>query len=169
MKNALYFLNPSEIKFHISDGDLLMLSLRGEDVGRVATIRMFPFQFDEEYICVRRENFLRTDKEKEIGIIRDLADLEKSQADIIRKELEKRYFIPSITEVFDVKDEIGHTFWKVKTTAGEREFTVTDMNINVKTLPDGKIMLTDVYGNRYYIISPSMLGDRVLKILEIWM
>ena len=168
MDNKLNYMASEEINFYMSDGDLLMLSYKGEDIGRVAVLRMFPLQYDDEYICVRKENYTRADKEKEIGIIRSLDALDFSQAEIVRKELNKRYFIPQILQVDDVKDEIGHTSWNVITSAGKREFTITDMNVNVKKLPDNTIMLTDVYGNRYSIKDLSLLGDKVMKILEIW-
>lgn len=168
MENALNYLKPDEIKFHISDGDLLMLSYQGAEAERVAVLRMFPFQHEEEYISVRKEDYTRADRENEIGIIRSLSDIEESQAEIIRAELSKRYFMPEITQVEEAKDEVGHTAWKVTTTAGKREFTVTDMSVNVKQLPDGRVMLTDVYGNRYVIPDISKLSDKVLKILEIW-
>lgn len=168
MENILNFLNAEDLRFHISEGDLLMLSYKGEEAVRVAVLRMFPFQFEDEYISVRKEDYSRLDKEREIGIIRHLDDLDATQAQILREELKKRYFVPEIIEVEEAKDEIGHTSWKVVTSAGKREFTVTDMNVNVKKLPDGKIMLTDVYGNRYSISDLSRLGDKVMKILEIW-
>lgn len=168
MDNQLNYMVPDEVEFYMSDGDLLMLSYKGEDVGRVAVLRMFPLQYEDEYICVRKENYTRADKEKEVGIIRSLDALDAAQAEIIRSELKKRYFVPEILQVQDVKDEIGHTSWNVVTSAGKREFTVADMNVNVKKLADNTIMLTDVYGNRYSVSNLSLLGDKVMKILEIW-
>ena len=86
----------------------------------------------------------------------------------MRKELQRRYFIPDITKVDEVKDEFGHTMWKTQTTAGAREFTVTDMSSNVFNLGNNKIMLVDVYGNRYYIPDITKLDDKTMKVLEIW-
>ena len=167
MENTLNYLNPRDIFFKISEGGLLELEYKGENIGRISVLRMFPFQYEDEYIVLRKENYTRFDKENEIGILRKLGDLEDEQSAILKKELEKRYFIPSVTEVYDVKEEFGHTSWKVNTTAGNREFTITDMGTNVRNLGD-KVMLTDVYGNRYYIADVSKLSDKALKVLEIW-
>ena len=167
MENTLNYLNPQDVFFSISEGGLLELKYKGEDIGRISVLRMFPFQYEDEYIVLRKENYSRYDKENEIGILRKLSVLESGQAAIIKKELEKRYFIPTVTEVYDVKEEFGHTMWNVNTTAGKREFTVTDMGTNVRKIRE-RIMLTDVYGNRYYIADINKLSDKALKALEIW-
>lgn len=168
MENALKFINADDIFFHMSDGGLLLLTYKGEEIGRVAVIRMFPFQYEEEYIVLRCENYSRHDKENEIGILRSLSQLNTQQAQLVREELGKRYFIPDIISVSDVKDEFGHTTWKTDTTAGKREFTVTDMGTNVRNLGNNRVMLTDVYGNRYYIPDITKSDDKVQKVLEIW-
>lgn len=168
MENKLNYINPSDLFFYLSDGDLLYLKFKGEETGRVAVVRMFPFQYEEEYIALRCENYSRHDKENEIGILRSLTELSESQAQLVREELAKRYFIPDILNVYDVKEEFGNTTWKTDTTAGKREFTVTDMGTNVRHLGNNRIMLTDVYGNRYYIPDITKADDKTLKVLEIW-
>ena len=168
MENKLEYLKPSELHFESLEGGLLELNFKGEHIGRIAVLRMFPFEYEEEYLCIRRENYTREDKEKEVGILRRLSDLCKEQAELVRSELARRYFIPEIIEVHDVKEEFGHTIWNVTTTSGKREFTVTDMNTNVLNLGKGRIMLTDVYSNRYYIPDIEKADDKTVKIIEIW-
>ena len=147
---------------------LLFLKYKGEDLGRVSIIRMFPFKYEEEYIVIRQENYSRHDKENEIGILRKVSQLPENQASLVRKELEKRYFIPEIISVSDVKEEFGSATWKTVTTAGEREFTMTDLGTNVRGLGANRVMLTDVYGNRYYIPDITKADDKTQKVLEIW-
>lgn len=165
----LNYINPQDIEFYISNGKLLCLKLNGEDIGRVSVKRMFPFQFSEEYISICPENHLRSDSEKEIGIIRNINDLPKIQKDLLIEELSKRYFIPNITEVKKIKEEFGNISFEVITDAGKREFTITDMGSNIKSLGNDKVMLTDVYGNRFYIPDVKVLNDKGLKLLEIWL
>ena len=168
MSDKIEYIAPVEISFSENESGLIMASVNGETAQRVAVMRMFPFDYAEEYLSVRYENYSRSDKEAEIGIIRRLSDFDFRQIEIVRKELDKRYFIPDIIKVNEVKDELGHTMWKTLTTAGEREFTVTDMSSNVFNLRNNKIMLVDVYGNRYYIPDITKLDDKAMKILEIW-
>lgn len=167
MKNELNYIIPCEGCFYENENGLLSYRNR-EDFGRVSVIRMFPFRFEEKYLSVKIENFSRKDKNSEIGIIEDLSSFPQHEQEIIRKELERRYFMPEILNVKTVKEEFGHTLWNVETSAGEREFTVTDMGSNLLR-PDGKrIILIDVYGNRYLIKDVSRLNDKALKIIEIW-
>lgn len=168
MKTNLNFINPCDISFYESESGLLCLRYKGENIGRVAVLRMFPFQYEEEYLCLQKETYSHSDKEQEIGILRRLSELSEKQILMVKKELSKRYFVPEIISVKDVKEEFGHTMWKVITTAGESEFTVTDMSSNVRNMGNNKIMLTDVYGNRYYIPDINKMDDKTVKILEIW-
>ena len=168
MSDKIEYITPSEISFYENESGLIMAKVNGEDIGRVKVLRMFPFEYEEEFLCVQAENHRRSDAENEAGIIRNLSDFSSEQTEIVRRELKKRYFIPDIIKVEDVKDEFGHTMWKTETTAGKREFTVTDMSANVLNLGNNKIMLTDVYGNRYYIPDLMKMDDKTVKILEIW-
>jgi len=165
----LNYIDTQNIEFYISKGKLLCLKLDGKDVGRVSIKRMFPFQFPDEYISVCPENHLRNETEKEIGIIRKLNNLPKIQKDILIDELNKRYFMPDIVEIIKIKEEFGNLSFEVITDAGKSEFTVTDMGSNIKSLGTNKIMLTDVYGNRFCIPNVNALKDKELKILEIWL
>lgn len=168
MEEKLVYINPDELEFYTSDTSLLFLRYKGEDLGRVSIIRMFPFKYEEEYIVIRQENYSRHDKENEIGILRDVSQLPENQANLVRKELEKRYFIPEILSVSDVKEEFGSATWKTVTTAGEREFTMTDLGTNVRGIGGNRVMLIDVYGNRYYIPDITKADDKTQKVLEIW-
>ena len=168
MSDKIEYITPEEISFYENSSGLIMAKVNGEDAGRVSVLRMFPFEYREEYLCVRCETYKRADRESEIGIIRTLSDFSDEQVSIVRRELDKRYFIPDILKVNEVKEEFGSTMWKTVTSAGEREFTVTDMSSNVFSMGNNKVMLTDVYGNRYYIPDITKTDDKTLKILEIW-
>ena len=168
MQEKINYINPGDLEFYTSDTSLLFLKYKGEDIGRVSIIRMFPFRFDEEYIVIRQENYSRKDKENEIGILRYVKDLSEEQAQIVRTELKKRYFIPDIISVSEVKEEFGSAIWKTQTSAGARDFTMSDLGTNVRNLGNNRIMLTDVYGNRYYIPDITKIEDKAQKVLEIW-
>lgn len=166
--SEINYLIQKNTEFYENESGLLMLKYNGEDLGRVAVRRMFPLKFEDEYLSVCKENFSRSDKNEEIGIIRSLDDFTEEQAKIIKNELERRYFIPEIVKVKSVSDEFGHTYWKVETTAGEREFTVEDMASNLIRLSENSVILVDVYGNRYFFADIKKLGDKAMQTLEIW-
>ena len=168
MIENLNYITADDISFYSSEYGLLMAAFKGEEKGRVGVYRMFPLRLEEEFLCVKQENYTRSDKESEIGIIRNLSDFPKEQIELIRKELKKRYFVPEIVSVEEVKEEYGHTMWKVQTTAGYKEFTLNDMSANVRNMGNNKIMLTDVHANRYYIPDITKVEDKTARIIEIW-
>jgi len=168
MSDVLNFINPNDLEFYISDGKLLCLNYKKQNIGRVSVKRMFPFQFSDEYIAVCGENYNRNDSENEIGIIRDIKLLPEDQIAILKSELHKRYFIPEIITVESIKEEYGNISFVVETTAGKREFIITDLGSNIKNIGSDKILLTDVYGNRYYIPDFKLIDEKTMKILEIW-
>lgn len=168
MEKKLNYITPDEIAFYNSEGGLLMARYKGEDIGRIAVLRMFPLQYDEEFLSVRPQNYDRFDKESETGIIRNLKDFPDDAKGLVRAELERRYFVPDIIAVKEVKEQIGHILWKVTTNKGDREFTLTDMSVNITNLGGGQILLTDVYGNRYRIADITKLDDKTMRVIEIW-
>ncbi len=165
----LNYLKSGECKFYENDAGLLMLVKNGEDMGRVAVQRMFPLHNEYTYLSVRKENYLRSDEDSEIGIIRDLSEFDARQREIVKKELRMRYFVPKIVSIKSVKEEFGSTVWETETTAGQHGFTVTDMGTNVVNLGNNRVLLIDVYGGRYEIPDVSKIGDKAMKVLEIWL
>lgn len=162
------FLKSEECVFYENAAGLIMLKYKGADVGRVAVLRMFPLQCEDGFLSVRRESYSADDCENEIGIIRTLDEFSREQRAIIEKELAARYFIPQITAVESVKEEFGNTVWETQTTAGRCGFTVKDMGTNVCN-HSGRVILTDVYGARYEIPDVTKIGDKALRVLEVWL
>ena len=84
-------------------------------------------------------------------------------------ELEKRYFVPEIVKVKNAKEEFGHTYWEVETTAGDRQFTTFDMSSSLIRLSENSVMLIDVDGSRYIIPDLKKADDKAMKVLDIWL
>ncbi len=162
------YLSPESCTFYETEGGLLGMKEGGEDLGRIALVRMFPLKNPEKFISVRKENRGRNDSRGEYGVIEDISLFSGEQRRLIDKELKRRYFVPEITKVVSVKEEYGHTYWNTLTTAGERSFTVFDMNSNLLNLGGGRVMIIDVDGNRYVFPDVSKIGEKALRLVEIW-
>lgn len=163
------YLSPADCEFYETSGGLLGLRLGGEDLGRVALLRMFPLRNPERFVSVRREIRGRSDARTEYGVIEDINAFSGEQRRLIDEELNRRYFVPEITRVVSVKEEYGHTYWTVETTAGGRSFTVFDMNSNLLNMGGGRAMIIDVDGNRYVFPDVSKIGEKALRLVEIWL
>lgn len=168
MNKQSVYMDAAECDFYRMESGFMGLRYKSQDLGRVTAVRVLPFQYEEKYLSVRQQNY-KNGEIHEIGIIRDLAEFPSFMKKIIREDLERRYFMPKVTEVEDVKDEYGHTLWKVKTDCGKREFAVHDMGVNLKHLGSNKVILTDLSGNRYFFDDITKMGEKTMKVVEIWL
>ncbi len=162
------YLAPEDCRFYETGGGLLGLKVKDDDLGRVALVRMFPLRNAGKFISVRRELRDRSDSRVEYGVIEDIGAFSGQQRELIDRELERRYFVPERTKVVKVKEEYGHSYWETETTAGSRSFTVFDLNSNLLNLGNNRVMIIDVDGNRYIFPDVTKVGEKALRLLEIW-
>lgn len=158
----IIYLSENDIEFFETEGDLLGGKFK-EYSGRVNIYRTFPISMEEQYLSVRDADL------KELGIIKDLKEFSEVQAQLVRKELARRYFTPKITKVIDAKQEFGNFFWHVETTAGERKFSMRDLANNIIHTKDRGIILIDLDGSRYALENPRKNAGKAMKFLDIWL
>ncbi|MGI6081625.1 MAG: DUF1854 domain-containing protein [Limnochordia bacterium] len=154
------YLKPEECLFSVTDGGFLSLKLDTETYAVVFAYRSFPLSFGDMYISIR------DDKDKEIGIIRDLAEFPREQQELIRLELERRYFTPLITSVVKMKEEFGYIYWEVNTDRGMRRFTTRGSYDSILPISDHRLLITDVDGNRFEIDDFRNLSPKIAKQIE---
>ena len=97
------------------EGDFLSLRVtlpvstgfNGEEIGgekyyeRIYLHRSFPYEHPYEYISVLdRDN-------AEIGIISNITEFDGETAEMLRHELDRKYFAPVITKILSVKERYG--------------------------------------------------------------
>ena len=163
------YLTSKDIKFYETKGGLLGAELDGEDMGRCDILRLFPLHEPEKFLSVRRQAQSHRDRNTELGIIESLDSFSNEEKALILQELEKRYFVPEITRVKNAKEEFGHTYWEVETTAGERSFTTFDMSSSLVRIDANSVLLIDVDGSRYLIPDLKKADDKAIKMLDIWL
>ena len=112
---------------------------------RVAVRRILPLSDPNRYIS------LGIGEDVEIGIIEDPSRLDPESQEILREELDKRYFTPIIQKVYRVKERFGIHDWEVETSRGRITFSVQGLHQNVRQFPPARLLVTDVRGNRYDI------------------
>lgn len=118
----------------------------GDQECRVGVISMaFPLSNPKHWLLVRDE------EGEEIGIIDDFRRLDSDSKQIARAELEKSYFLPAVTDVNDIKEDMNVVTWKVETNRGPRTFMVRSVRQNIRRIAGFGILIKDVDGNRYRI------------------
>ena len=106
---------------------------------------------------------------KEVGIITDLAVFDETQRKYLVDELNRKYFIPVIETISSVKEKYGFSYWEVKTDIGKIKFTVHDAFRNILKITEDRIMVTDVNGNRYEIISLNGIDRKSFRRIELFL
>ena len=129
---------------------------------RVYLRRAFPAEEPYRYISVAGKD------EKEVGLIPDIQEFSETQRALLKQELDHRYFMPKIESIEDVRDRFGRTTFRVKTDIGALQFTVQDVYRNMFRLPDGRLIFTDIDGNRYEITDPEKLDKKSFKRIELY-
>ena len=129
---------------------------------RVYLRRAFPAAEPYRYISVAGRD------EKEIGMIPDITEFPEAQRKLLKGELDRLYFMPKIMQVENVRDRFGRTTFYVKTDIGPMNFTVQDVYRNLFRLPDGRLILTDIDGNRFEITDPKSLDKKSYKKIELY-
>lgn len=155
------YLKSDDIEFKETTGGFLSLKLKdGSFYPRVNLYRAFPLSKPKEFISVRDV------EDKEIGIIRHLKDLDSKTVKLIKKDLDRRYFSPTVIMIESLKDEYGHVYMDIETDSGPRQITVPIGSSNFVKLKNNHIILIDVDGNRYEIKDYLKLDKKSIRLLE---
>ena len=104
---------------------------------------------------------------KEIGMIRHLDDFSAEMAALIEVQRNIRYFTPEITEVINISEEFGYSYWEVDTTSGRCRFTVRNGSGSVRFAAENRLLIQDVDGNRFIIPQLDQLSDKEYRMVEV--
>lgn len=160
IKLSLEFLNPQECRFFRNNNGFLTLSLNDEDKGRVKLSRSYPFSKPTEYICVMDL------EDNEIGILRDIAELDEISEKEAKTELDTRYFCPTITEIKSIKEKMGHFHFETKIGDKEKNFTVKNITRNIRFAGEDTLLIFDMDGNRFIMPEFSKTDIKSKRLLE---
>jgi hypothetical protein len=129
-------------------------------MGRVKLSRSYPFSKPTEYICISDL------EDKEIGILRDITELDNASLELAKEELETRYFCPTITEIKSIKEKMGHFYFETKIGVKDKNFTVKNITRNVRFAGEDTLLIFDMDGNRYIMPEFSKTDAKSQRLLE---
>jgi hypothetical protein len=157
------FLTPATIALERNAKGRLDAVINGVRYADVWCAPLFPLFGAGTYVSVQ----YKKDKDpEEIGIIKNLSDLEISQRTLVAEEISFRYFMPEIVSIEAVKSRHGRDHWTVSTSQGDKEFTVADRKENVHATDSGMVFITDADGCRYKISDMKTLSEKARTELE---
>jgi len=157
---SVRILEPGKIKIFRDEHGNLKLKIEGETEYQIQrVVRVFPITMPWNYIAFKDVN------DREIGILRSVNELDKDSAQVLKEELEKTYFIPKITKIYDIKDNFGVFVWRTKTNKGPRTFEVVSRE-DIKKISIDRVLIKDGDGNLYDIPNIKNLDKRSLILLD---
>ena len=159
---GLVYLTPENASFTMK-GEFPAAKVNEKDEARVWLHRVFPFDMEWEFISVQ------TKDNEELGIIRDLSDFPEDQQEIIRHELERKYFTPKIKKIKSLKEHRGFSYWQVETDIGEMDISLQDTYRSLNKIGGGRVIVTDMAGNRYEITDLEALDRKSRRKLELYL
>ncbi|MBD5115203.1 MAG: DUF1854 domain-containing protein [Ruminococcaceae bacterium] len=165
--DTLRILNVNELKFTRRDSGYLYLEYQGNTYEEISLTRLQPFFCLDTYISVA----FRNDEEEwiEIGIIKDLKDMNEEQRQLCTDYLNFRYYIPIITKIYSIKDNrMGYLFVDAETTAGHKKIAVNDWWTNFRINNSGILTVTDSDGNKYQIPDLDRIDRSSYRKLELF-
>ncbi len=159
-KLSIKFLNPRDCSFFFNDNGFIVFTLDGENKGRIKLIRTYPYKLKSEYICVHDL------EDNELGIIRDLSELDEKSKKNAEKELETRYYCPTVTAVKSIKERMGHFYFETVIDGKDKSFTVRDITRNLRFAAEDTLLIFDMDGNRYIIPYFEKIEPKSRRLLE---
>ena len=130
---------------------------------QVRAMAAFPLSDPAAYVG------LADGQNKQICMVRDLAELDSESRSLVEELLGTRYFTPRIVSVPFVKDEFGVAHFRVETDRGPREFYVRSLRDSLQDLPNWESLIVDVDGNRFVLPALTELDKesraRVMTVL----
>lgn len=165
--DRLMILDCSKLKFYKDEGNFISIDYDGETYFNVRLTRLIPFFSKTTYISVAYDN---DDNEfREIGVIKDMAELSEEQFKLLDEYLEYKYYMPEITKVYSIKDNSrGFIFVDIMTTSGRKTICVRDWYSNFRMLSDKLLYAVDVDGNKYFCPDIEKLDRKSLTTIEIF-
>lgn len=165
--DRLNILDSSKLKFYKDAGNFISLDYEGETYFNVRLTRLIPFFSKTTYISVAYDN---DDNEfREIGVIKDMAELSEEQFKLLDEYLEYKYYMPEITKVYSIKDNSrGFIFVDIMTTSGRKTICIRDWYSNFRMLSEKLLYAVDVDGNKYFCPDIDKLDRKSLTTIEIF-
>lgn len=156
----IYILQPDRASFSRGAGGVLQGVIDGISYEELMVHRSFPFVHLRKYISIRNV------KGDEIGIVRDLDELDEESRMELERELQFRYFLPRVTRVDSVKQKTDLWLWELQTHLGPTRLAMRNLHEHMQFPGGGRIILTDMNGKRCEIADWQALDAHSRKQLN---
>ncbi len=159
---TLRYLDPEQVKVRRGEDGRVYCTIADEvTLLDPRFVRVRPLDDPDKYLSVRETD---PGRGREHGLLRNWRALDAESRALVQADLERRYEMPVLQRITDLKDFGGVSVCTFETDRGTREVTLRDARDNVVYLGP-RILLTDAEGNRYDIPNVSALDPRSAQFL----
>ena len=164
----LGIMDLKEAQFYLTEGGFAGLRYKGEDYKHIVLRRIMPIDQPLHYISVADQD------NKEIAIIKAVADLEDTQREIVERELDNRYYSPQVLDIMSVKDKLGYVYMEMRLRNKQgkeydKSCAIKDVSRNIRMLSNNSVIIFDVDGNRYVVSDLGALNKQSLRRLDAYL
>jgi len=135
----------------------LWLARRGVRVA-VDVVRCFPWTAPRRFLSLRDADG------QELAFVDDLGNLDPESRAVVEETLERASFVLDIVQIRSISEDFELRSWHVVTGRGERVFQ-TPLDAWPRRLPDGALILEDVYGDLFRVSAPEALDAQSRSLL----
>ncbi len=128
----------------------------------VKVVRTFPLSEPDRYIGLLDAR----SGDKVIGLVPAPDELDAESRRTAAEAVDRHYFVPTVTEVHAMTEEVGAVYCDVETDRGRRQFIARGIRDAMEELGDGELMIPDVDGNRYRVADWRRLDPQSRRLLE---
>ena len=138
---------------------ILYVSVDGRTFRDVVARRVFPVSRKTAYVSILSVG-------KEVVMLTRPDKLDKESRRCLEEALDRMYYVARIEHIVEINLVMGVSQWRVMTDRGSASFEVTDRGSQVRVLPHGRCLITDVDGNRFEIENIEDLDYESLKLIK---
>ena len=155
------YLTAENARITRTDMALVTLTLTdGRTFENLEPRRLFPVTNVQKYIT------LLDGDEREVALIRDLADLDEASREALEACFGEFYRVPLITRILEIRARFGSLTFTVETNCGGPvTFRIRNRHSDVKMLRSGRVLVCDANDNRYVIPSLGALDKSSQRLL----
>ena len=155
----IHFLDSTNVFFSRGQGGVFQGVIDGKPYDELIVYRAFPFLYMTQHISIRNA------KDEELGIIRDMEELDEESFKELEKELQFRYFLPRVERVDSVKQKADLWIWELQTNLGSTRMVMRNLHDHMQFAGGNRIIITDINGKRCEILDWTALDNHSRKQL----
>lgn len=160
------YLDPGSVRLSRTENGVLEGFIEGERYAHLSLSRGFPLSLPRQYLAILSHE----EKEpKEVGMIRNLDNLDEQSKSAAEQELQLRYVVPTITRIHSIKQEPALWRWKIETDRGPAELIMRNIHEHVRVMGSSRLILTGVDGRRFELANASSLDGHSKYLLRRYM